>query len=142
MSDAFKGGWGFFRGDADTGSTVWTKVGEIIALSGIGAQGSDVDVTNADSGNTREFIAGLLDGAEITVEGNLVLANSPQQAMTTDAQNGTTWEFQVPVTDGATTMTLTFQGAVKGWQLAPSIEEQNKIQWNVKISGSIDIAYT
>ena len=142
MTASFKGGWGFYRGDTATGSSTWTKVGEIISLSGLGAQADDVDVTSVDSGNTREFIPGLLDGVEITVEGNLVLNNAQQQAMTANAQSGASWEFQVPITDGSHTMTLTFEGAVKGWQLSPSIEEQNKIQWTVKISGNITIAYT
>lgn len=140
-TQAFKGGWEFQRGDLATGSTTWTKVGEVIALSGLGAQADDVDVTNDESGNTREYIPGLLDGVEITIESNLVIANAMQQAMTANAQAGANWEFRVPVTNGTDTMTLTFQGAVKGWNLNPALEEQNKLQWTVKISGQIAIAY-
>lgn len=139
---AFKGGWTFKRGDAATGSTTWTSVGEVVSLSGLGAQADDIDVTSVDSGNYREYIPGLLDGVEITVESNLAIANAMQQAMTSDANDGDNWEFQVELTDGTNTMTLTFEGAIKGWNLNPAIEEQNKIQWSVKMSGAPTIAYT
>ncbi len=142
MTAAFRGGWGLYRGDAATGSTTWTKIAEIIGVSGLGAQASDIQVTNCDSGNSHEYIAGLLDGVEITAEANLVITNAVQQAMTADAQAGNSWEFQVPLTDGTDTITITFEASVKGWQVNPSNEEQNKIQWNVKLSGTPTVAYS
>lgn len=142
MTAAFRGGWSIQRGDAATGSSSWTDVGEILGVSGLGQTADDQEVTNHESGDSREYIAGLKDGSEVTIESNLIIANAMQQAMTTDAAGGNSWEFRVPITDGSDTVTITFIGVVKSWNINPSFEEQNKIQWVAKMSGAPTIVYS
>ena len=58
------------------GSTGTTGIiGNLTNISGPGITADTIDVTSHDStGGYRQFIAGLIDGGEISLEGNLVTA--------------------------------------------------------------------
>lgn len=65
--------------------TVGTKVvGELTNISAIGITADAIDVTSHGSPSAyREFVAGLIDGGEFSVEGNHIAADTGQQQILT-----------------------------------------------------------
>lgn len=54
-----------------------TTITELTAINGVNMTADSIDVTTHDSSNSyREFIQGLRDGGEISVEGNFTTASS------------------------------------------------------------------
>ncbi|MFA5374128.1 MAG: phage tail tube protein [Candidatus Omnitrophota bacterium] len=71
----------------------WNSVviAEVINVSGPNQSRDMIEVTNHDSANGfKEFIAGLADGGEVTIEGNFKAGDTTGQiALHTDFQAGT-----------------------------------------------------
>jgi len=87
----------------DTGPV---QVGELTSIGPISISVDPIDVTSHDSDDAyREFVAGLIDGGELTVEGNHIAADTGQQgilthlnardsrALTIDYPDGSSWGF-------------------------------------------------
>ena len=83
----------------------WNEVviAEVVQVTGPSESADMIDVTNHDSANTfREFIAGLRNGGEVSIEGNFKASDSTGQiALHTDFQAGT-----------SRTLTLTFPSSL------------------------------
>ena len=72
-----------------TGST--GVIGNLTNISGPGISADTIDVTSHDStGAYRQFVAGLIDGGEISLEGNLVTAAAGNAFMTAINARSTT----------------------------------------------------
>lgn len=73
---------------------------EITSISGPSESMDTIDLTNHDSpSGFREFVAGIHDGGEITIEGNFISGDTPGQiVMHTDFQATTVqaWEIRFP----------------------------------------------
>jgi hypothetical protein len=76
MSNAFLNGVTISR-SADTSPLSFDSIPEVVSLSGLGKTNPLVDVTSFDSA-AREYIAGLADGTEITMECNYLPGNTVQ----------------------------------------------------------------
>ena len=82
---------------------VFTLLAERVSIKGPGISRDSLDATHMDSPNNwREFIAGLKDGGEVTIESNYVPTDATQNA-TTGAlalfNSGVTrnWKLVMPV---------------------------------------------
>ncbi len=106
-------------------------IGEITNIGGIELTADSVEMTSHDSANRyREYLQGLRDGGEITVEGNAVPADTGQAEIYTQFNldavcvavltfaDGSNWTAQVIVTafkpadapvDGKLAFTATFK---------------------------------
>ena len=124
---------------ATTGSpATYNAIEEVMSISGVGVNNELIDVTNFDSpANSKEYIAGLADGAEIQIEANFVQGATQQTALKAAVAAGDTLNFQVAYTGVSPEETWSFAAVCLGWELVPSPTEQNKIQFTLKISGSI-----
>ena len=112
-----------------------TNIEEVLSVGGFGKTNDLVDVTNLDSpAGTKEYIAGLADGAEITIECNYIDAGTGQGGLVTDVDAQATAQF-VMTYNAATT--YTFDAVCLGYQITPSVTEQNKISFTIKVSGDI-----
>lgn len=138
MTAAFKGGWGFYR--ETTTPDTFEKLPEVISVSGLGKTSDTIEVTNADSSGVREYIAGLKDGTEIQVECNYLPGNAIQGRMITDVNNGTNNEYKLDITDGTTAKSYRFTASPLSWEIVPGIDDANKINFSVKISGDITVS--
>ena len=59
-------------------------VGELTSISGLSLSADAIDVTSHGSTSAyREFVAGLIDGGEFSVEGNHIAADTGQQQILT-----------------------------------------------------------
>lgn len=111
---------------------VYTAIEEVTSVGSLGTVGEDLDVTNFDSADgQKEFIAGLSEGNEVTVECNDV--NGTIQAAVIAAV-GTNRHFQALWTKVSPNRTVTFIASVKGYEYAPSTTEQNKLTFTLKVS--------
>jgi len=62
-------------GVAAFGTSISPSAGEITNISGPGISVDEVEITNHNSADDfKEFVAGLIDGGEFSVEGNLTSA--------------------------------------------------------------------
>lgn len=139
MTSAFIGGLTFQRGDGAS-PEVYSTVVEVNTLGGFGKTNPLVDVTSHDS-TSREYIAGLSDGSELSVDGNRVHSSpSVQDALIADVDAGTTRNFKITLTDGTTPIVYTFSAVCQSWEITPSFEDKVTIAYTLKITGSITVA--
>jgi hypothetical protein len=112
-----------------------TEIEEVLSVSELGTTNSLLDVTNFQSDPGRmEYIAGLSDGSEISIECNRVPAGTGQVALKAAVLAQGTEEFTL-VYNAVTT--YTFNAVCMSEVLNPSISEQNKVSFSIKVSGDI-----
>jgi hypothetical protein len=144
MTAAFTGGLAFSRLNISTSPNAYEAIEEVKSLSGLGKTNPLIDSTSFDS-TSMEYIAGLADGSEITVECLRVhTASSAQNNLVTDVDDGTTSAFQLVLTDASTSpnlvKTYTFNAVCLSWSISPSYTDANGISFTLKITGSITVA--
>lgn len=140
MTSAFVAGVTLKLG-ASGSPTSFSNLCEAVSISGIGKTNSLVDVTNfCSAAGTREFIAGLAEGEEVSFEMNYLPGDANQQSLRSSVNSQETREFQLAITDGTDSETFTFFGVCLSWVLTPSIDAQNQVTFSVKITGDITIS--
>jgi len=139
MSDAFRGGITVKRGDGRSPTETFTLLGEVYSMSGLGKTNALLDVTNFDSAGSREYISGLADGQEITIECNYLPANAQQSGLVDDVDDKTNRNLEIEITDGVTTKTFAFAVTPLSWVVNPAEEDKNTISYTLKISGAITV---
>lgn len=142
MSEAFVSGFTLKRQQDPSSPAVFTAIPEVFSISGVGQTNALVDVTNFDSAGSREYVGGLADGQEITIECNYVPehANFAQQSgMISDVTGKVTRGFQLLATGSSPNVLFEFSAAVLSYAVGPSIDDKNTITFTAKISGAITI---
>ncbi|MCK9310673.1 MAG: cadherin-like beta sandwich domain-containing protein [Bacteroidales bacterium] len=92
----------------------------------------DIEVTNQDSGDWKEYKAGRKDGGECEIKANAVDGDAGQSALAAAATSGATVLFTVTFPSGSV---LTFYGTVKTYDHV--VEDQIlRISSKVKVSGA------
>lgn len=137
-TDATIGGFAFQLGDADS-PTLFTPIEEVFALSGLGKLRELVDATHFASGGNREYIGGLADGVEITVECNYVPGATMQQALIAAVNLGDNRNFRVIESLGSPDTVYAFIGSPLGWTINPAVDDRNTLSFTVKVSGDITV---
>jgi hypothetical protein len=140
MTQANIGNWKFRLGTTSSPPT-YNDVEEVYSISGLGKTNNLVDATSFDSPTgTMEYIAGLADGSEITVECNRIPEESPpteQGNMIAAVNTGANRAFQIAYVADSPEETFTFTGVPLSWTLTPSTSDKNTIAFTVKVSGDI-----
>jgi len=119
------------------GATVeaFATLAEVIGLSGPGLSMDTVESTHTESANAaKEYIAGLIDGGEISVDLNFLPANATHTSLISDWQNRTLRNFQIVWPDTANT-TWSFAGFVTNYEPSSPIEDRMTASVSVKLSG-------
>lgn len=112
-----------------------TPIEEVLSVSELGTTNSLIDVTNFDSAPGRmEYIAGLSDGSEMSIECNRVDGAAGQVALVAAVRTQATNSFTL-IYDGGTT--YTFDAVCMSEKTNPSISEQNTLSFSVKLTGDI-----
>lgn len=135
---AFVGNIYFERGDGGSPEG-FDRVCSVMSLSGLGETNDLVDVTTFCSNGNREYISGLADGQEITVEANYETDSSELASMIADVKAKVNKNYRVVVESGSPTQVLSFAGTPLSWVLNPSVDDKNTISFTIKISGEIEI---
>lgn len=145
--DAFVGRTILYRGDGAS-PQLFTAVCEAFGISGIGETNDQIDSTDFCSGGVKEYIGGLADGTEVTLELNFMASVAAaakmaiQAAMIADVKNKSIRDYQLRCdgdADGITDLTFHFGWTALGWTLNPSPAAKNSISFTGKITGGVDI---
>jgi len=138
-TDAFVGQMFFQRGNGAT-PEVFTRICQVFGISGLGEKNDLVEATTFCSGGSKEYIGGLADGEEITIEGNYEQGDTNLLAMITDVKNKATRNFRLSVEDDSPSETFSFAGVCLSWAINPSVSDKNTISFGIKISGAVVIS--
>lgn len=131
----------YFERGGDGSPISYTRMCDVFSISGLGETNALVETTTFCSNGNREYIGGLADGAEITIEANYDDSDSDLVQLITDAKNKVLHDYRVVVEDGGSPQTnLTFEAIPLSWTLNPSVDDRNTISFTYKISGPITIA--
>lgn len=136
----FINGWTFKYHDGESPGA-FNAIPGVDSISGLGADKPLVRVTDFDS-TAEEYIGGLADGKEFSLDVNLALGDTVQQQMVDDAEPSSGVDlrkFECVVTDGTDTATLAFSAVPLGSDWLPSYDDRNKKQFRYKISGDITL---
>ncbi len=112
-----------------------TAIAELTSITGPGVSADAIDVTSHGSANTfREFLAGVKDGGEISIEGNLVVTDAGQMALITDITDGSVdaYTLTYPNTDAST---WTFSALVTAFQINAPFDDKLGFSATLKVSG-------
>jgi predicted secreted protein len=123
----------------------WQLIAERVNLGGPSMSRDAPDVTHMDSpGGWREFIPGLKDGGEVTVEGNFVPDDPTHNAETgllnefaSDVRGH--WRITFPLT-GSPPVTWEFDAIMTGFELDMPVDDKLAFTATLKISGQPQLA--
>jgi hypothetical protein len=138
MSEAFIGNIFFEREGSTPGQ--YDRVCEVFSITGVGEANALEDVTTFCSGGFREYIGGLADGEEMSIESNYGTSNSLSRLMINDVKAKTNKNYRLVIEDGSPTTIMSFAGTPLSWVLNPSVDSKNTISFTVKISGEVTIS--
>jgi hypothetical protein len=144
-TQAFVGNAFLYRGDGGS-PEVMTRVCQAFGLSGIGKTNEQVDATTFCSGGIKEYVAGLADGSEVTMELNLETILPGAQVildMIDDVNHKRTRDFELRFdgnNDGTDTdLVFHFTITCLSWTVNPSPTAKNTVTFTGKITGDINI---
>lgn len=122
----------------DDASDSLTQLSEIISVALPNSQQDDVDATHMASPNRRkEFVSGLIDDGEGTVEMNYVPGSATDVLIRAAITDGVTRNYKVvlPVADGST-WEVTGSCIVKGYERNAPIDDRMTATMTIRFSGS------
>ena len=132
---SFTGGLVLRRGDG-AGTEVFTLIPEVFSMSGLGSTNSTIDVTTWES-TSKEYISGLADGQNVTIECNRVLNDTEQEALIADVESKLTRNFELDMGDGTVVETFSFALAMLTWTISPAGEDKHTLSIEGKLTGAI-----
>lgn len=143
MTAAFTGGLTVNRQNISSSPIAYEAIEEVFGLGGLGTTKPLIDVSSHDS-DAREYISGLGDGSELSIECNRVhTAGNNQDSVITDVEAGANVNMQIILTDESVspnlTKTYTFAVTPIGWVVTPSYDDKHTLTLTMKISGAITI---
>jgi predicted secreted protein len=113
-----------------TGST--GVIGNLTGISGPGISADTIDVTAHDSAaDYRQFVAGVIDGGEISLEGNLVTAAAGNDFMTAINARSTTACSIIFPTIGK----WVFSGVPTAFETDAPFDDKLSFSASVKVTG-------
>lgn len=134
------------------GGTTVAAIGNIADLGEFGGQADDIDVTNLDS-VAKEFLTGLLDNGELTLQLNLNPQDTVHQDLQSKAGNGVRYPFLVGLSDGTTAPTavagalvppaasartsFAFSASIKSFKFGAKTNDAIRVTVMLRISGAI-----
>jgi hypothetical protein len=135
-TEAFVGNIFLYRGNGAS-PEVFSKVCQVFDIGGLGVENALVEATTFCSGGSREYIGGLADGAEITLELNYEQSAAVITDMEDDVTDKATRNFQIRIEDGSPTRRYSFAAICLKWMLNPNVADRNTFSYTMKITGAI-----
>lgn len=119
------------QGDGGSPTETFTTLGvEIMSITPPGMSRDSIDVTHMSSPNTaREFIAGLIDSGEFTIEFNFIPATSDAVFTALQAARGN-WQILL-----ANSIAWTFAAFCTGYTPAVPLDDKMTASATFKVSG-------
>ena len=128
--------------DLSTRPSTWNYIGDLTNISGPSISVDTIDVTAHDSADAaREFVAGVIDGGDITLEGNFTDAASGEELTDLiDTRSIISFIVKFPTTGTHATSTVNmeawlFTGAFVGLETDAPFDGKIGFSASVKLSG-------
>jgi hypothetical protein len=125
--------------DTTVSPITYSELEEVVSGVTVGETAPLVDVTHFQS-TSREYISGLADGDEFSLECNAV-TTSPAIQQQFIALKGETKTLRVTATNTRVSPNVakyyTFSAVFLGWSLVPNVGEGDKLNFTFKITGGI-----
>lgn len=138
MSDALIGIGTAIYMAATANATTLTKIAEVTAIGLPNEQIAEVEVTSYDSpGRTREFIPGLNDAGEITIEMNWVPGSATDDLIVAAKGDGKVRTFRVVTPEDDTQQQYTFPGFIRGYERTSPIDDRLTATITVRVAGAV-----
>lgn len=119
-------------------------IAELTNIGGPSLSADTIDVTSHGSATDgyREFIQGVRDGGEISIEGNFIPGNAGQKALKADFDTGTAYDYTItfPVVTG---VNWTFSAIVTAFECSAPFDDKASFTATLKVSGkpALNITY-
>lgn len=122
----------------DSASDVLTQLSEIISVALPNSQVEDVEATHMASPNRRrEFVAGLIDDGEGTIEMNYIPGSATDALIRAALADGVTRDYKVVLQlADATSWEVTGNCIVKGYERSIPIDDRMTATLTVRFTGS------
>lgn len=115
-------------------------VGQVSNITGPGLSLDTIEVTAHDSPSAfREFVAGLGDAGEVTVEMFFDPDNTGQASLRTDLTSRTSTSYSVTFPD-PTPQVWTFTGFVTAFEPSAPVDGALTVSSTIKITGVVTVA--
>lgn len=121
--------------------TVYNSICEATAISGFGATNAQVDSTTFCSEGAREFIPGLAEGNEITIDANYIVSSAVRRQLQDAVNDKANVQLRLVVKqdpDGAVDEEYRVEAAALSYVINPSIDDKNAVSFTLKMSGNIN----
>jgi len=117
-------------------------IAELTNIGGPRLSADTIDVTSHDSADGyREFVSGLKDGGEVSIEGNFIPGNAGQAALVTDLDDGSADEYTITLPAVMAT-TWTFKAIVTAFECSEPYDNKASFTATLKICGKAELGVT
>lgn len=120
-----------------------TVIADVVSITGPGVSRDTIEKTHLTSdGMAREFIPGLIDGGDVTVELNFLPDDTTQQFIFTDMISTTVTSveqaYTIQLTD-ATPQTIEMKLIPTAWEPSAPFDDKLGLSVTFKVSGTVSI---
>lgn len=138
MSDAMIGfGTRFFMA-ATAGAAALTKLAEVTSVGFPNEQVAEVEVTHYESANrTREFIPGLNDAGEITIELNWIPGSETDALIQAAKSDGKVRMMRIATPADDDAQMYTFPGFVRGYERTAPMDDKMVATVTIRVAGAV-----
>lgn len=127
-----------FQKRTSTGPDVWTTLAEVTNVTPPGLSRDTHDASHTQSPNSyREFISGMIDGGEVTLEINFVPGSATTALLLADLDLPTAGTYRVVFPDDET---WTFSALMTGLESEAPIDDKMTATATYKVSGKPTLA--
>lgn len=110
-------------------------------VSGLGESKPQVDVTTLCD-LARKFRGGLAEGAEVTIQANLIQGDEQTRDLFQAYQADDVVPFRLTMVGVSPEEFFAFSGSILGWSIANPVGEKASMTFTVKISGGVQWVYS
>ncbi len=118
----------------------FTTIAEVTGFSGPTTEASEIETTTLASA-AKEFIAGLVDNGDVTLEVNGVPRDVQHRQLRADISDGAKRNYQIDFNDKTesetSSTTYTFKAFVKSFPLSAAADDKLSGTITLRISGAI-----
>lgn len=115
----------------------WTAAAEILTISGPDISAEEIDVTSLDStGGYKEYITGLRDGGQVTLEMNWISGNAQQGLLRDRVDDDTRFTYRIKWPDSPQTI-ATFAAVVSSFSMNTEAGSAITASVALRISGQV-----
>jgi predicted secreted protein len=127
-----------------TSPDVWQTIAERVTIGGPGMSRDAPDVTHMDSDDGwREFIAGLKDGGEISIEGNFIPEDESHNAETgllSEFSSDVRMRWQLVFPGESPRVTWGGEGILTNFEPGMPVDDKIEFSATIKVSGKPTLA--